>query len=157
LKLSLYFRVFYVSHDSQDLKIFSFIARDSINNSFRCNVFKAYKKVKGISYVIYVYNKMKKNTIYLSRPRFSSYPKKRLLNQKKRKTNRLLSIMLTWLEDNMLIKWNDIYHDDDRLHVRQMKNSEGYGCPTWFLQARMLSTCLSILISLDGNLTKRRP
>lgn len=39
------FSVFYVSHDSQDLKIFSFIARDNTNNSFRCNVFKAYKKV----------------------------------------------------------------------------------------------------------------
>ncbi|CAF1501364.1 unnamed protein product [Adineta ricciae] len=38
------YRVFYVSHDSQDLKIFSYIARDHINNSFRCNVFKAYKK-----------------------------------------------------------------------------------------------------------------
>lgn len=40
-----YCRVFYVSHDSQDLKIFSFIARDNVNNSFRCNVFKANKKV----------------------------------------------------------------------------------------------------------------
>ena len=39
------FSVFYVSHDSQDLKIFSFIARDNITNSFRCNVFKSYKKV----------------------------------------------------------------------------------------------------------------
>lgn len=38
------YRVFYVSHDSQDLKIFSFIARDSVNNCFRCNVFKANKK-----------------------------------------------------------------------------------------------------------------
>ncbi|CAF4709702.1 unnamed protein product, partial [Rotaria sp. Silwood1] len=38
------YRVFYVSHDSQDLKIFSFIARDNVNNSFRCNVFKANKK-----------------------------------------------------------------------------------------------------------------
>lgn len=40
--------MFYVSHDSQDLKIFSFIARDSVSNAFRCNVFKAYKKVKEI-------------------------------------------------------------------------------------------------------------
>lgn len=38
-------RIFYVSHDSQDLKIFSYIARDSANNSFRCNVFKSKKKV----------------------------------------------------------------------------------------------------------------
>jgi carboxyl-terminal PDZ ligand of neuronal nitric oxide synthase protein len=41
----MYFSVFYVSHDSQDLKIFSFIARDNTTNTFRCNVFKAYKKV----------------------------------------------------------------------------------------------------------------
>ena len=38
-------RIFYVSHDSQDLKIFSYIARDGANNSFRCNVFKSKKKV----------------------------------------------------------------------------------------------------------------
>ncbi|VDP77604.1 unnamed protein product [Echinostoma caproni] len=37
-------RIFYVSHDSQDLKIFSYIARDSRTSVFRCNVFKAYKK-----------------------------------------------------------------------------------------------------------------
>jgi hypothetical protein len=45
------YRVFYVSHDSQDLKIFSFIARDNINNSFRCNVFKAYKKNEAMRIV----------------------------------------------------------------------------------------------------------
>ncbi|CAF0854605.1 unnamed protein product, partial [Didymodactylos carnosus] len=45
------YRVFYVSHDSQDLKIFSFIARDSINNAFRCNVFKAYKKNQAMRIV----------------------------------------------------------------------------------------------------------
>jgi len=33
-----------VSHDSQDLKIFSYIACDS-STVFRCHVFKAYKKV----------------------------------------------------------------------------------------------------------------
>ncbi|KAF3849305.1 hypothetical protein F7725_015802 [Dissostichus mawsoni] len=38
------YRIFYVSHDSQDLKIFSYIARDGSNNSFRCNVFKSKKK-----------------------------------------------------------------------------------------------------------------
>ena len=38
-------RIFYVSHDSQDLKIFSYIARDGSTNVFKCNVFKAYKKV----------------------------------------------------------------------------------------------------------------
>ena len=38
-------RIFYVSHDSQDLKIFSYITREVPDNTFRCNVFKAYKKV----------------------------------------------------------------------------------------------------------------
>ena len=37
-------RVFYVSHDSQDLKILSFIARGE-DGVFRCSVFKALKKV----------------------------------------------------------------------------------------------------------------
>lgn len=36
-------RIFYVSHDSLDMKIFSYIARDS--NSFKCCVFKTNKKV----------------------------------------------------------------------------------------------------------------
>lgn len=40
-------RIFYVSHDSQDLKIFSYIARDGASNVFRCNVFKSKKKVRG--------------------------------------------------------------------------------------------------------------
>ncbi|CAF0832086.1 unnamed protein product [Rotaria sp. Silwood1] len=44
-------RVFYVSHDSQDLKIFSFIARDNTTNAFRCNVFKAYKTNEAIHIV----------------------------------------------------------------------------------------------------------
>lgn len=35
-----------MSHDSQDLKIFSYIARDGSSNVFRCNVFKSKKKVK---------------------------------------------------------------------------------------------------------------
>ena len=46
------YRIFYVSHDSQDLKIFSYIARDGASNIFRCNVFKSKKKVKGPSLVI---------------------------------------------------------------------------------------------------------
>ncbi|KAA0186759.1 hypothetical protein HAZT_HAZT009778 [Hyalella azteca] len=37
------YRIFYVSHDSQDLKIFSYIARDASSNVFRCSVFKASK------------------------------------------------------------------------------------------------------------------
>ncbi|KAK0390456.1 hypothetical protein QR680_019362 [Steinernema hermaphroditum] len=39
------YRIFYVSHDSQDLKIFSYIARDGPSNSFKCNVYKCSKKV----------------------------------------------------------------------------------------------------------------
>lgn len=38
------FRIFYVSHDSQDLKIWSYIARDGPTNCFKCSVFKAIKK-----------------------------------------------------------------------------------------------------------------
>lgn len=37
-----------MSHDSQDLKIFSYIARDASSNFFRCNVFKTTKKVRII-------------------------------------------------------------------------------------------------------------
>ncbi|KPJ09216.1 Dystrophin-like protein 1 [Papilio machaon] len=35
------YRIFYVSHDSSDLKIFSYIARDGSTNEFTCNVFKS--------------------------------------------------------------------------------------------------------------------
>ena len=45
------YRIFYVSHDSQDLKIFSYITRESPDNSFRCNVFKAYKKRNALHIV----------------------------------------------------------------------------------------------------------
>ncbi|XP_051906624.1 carboxyl-terminal PDZ ligand of neuronal nitric oxide synthase protein isoform X3 [Hippocampus zosterae] len=45
------YRIFYVSHDSQDLKIFSYIARDGSSNSFRCNVFKSKKKAQAIRIV----------------------------------------------------------------------------------------------------------
>lgn len=38
------FRIFYVSHDSQDLKIWSYIARDGPTNCFKCSVFKAIKR-----------------------------------------------------------------------------------------------------------------
>jgi hypothetical protein len=43
--LFVFIRIFYVSHDSQDLKIFSYIARDGASNVFKCNVFKSNKKV----------------------------------------------------------------------------------------------------------------
>ncbi|KAI4883356.1 hypothetical protein NFI96_011203 [Prochilodus magdalenae] len=42
------YRIFYVSHDSQDLKIFSYIARDGQSNVFRCNVFKSKKKTNKL-------------------------------------------------------------------------------------------------------------
>ncbi|XP_077986687.1 carboxyl-terminal PDZ ligand of neuronal nitric oxide synthase protein-like isoform X1 [Glandiceps talaboti] len=45
------YRVFYVSHDSQDLKIFSFIARDGTTNVFKCNVFKSQKKSQAMRIV----------------------------------------------------------------------------------------------------------
>ncbi|XP_055058854.2 carboxyl-terminal PDZ ligand of neuronal nitric oxide synthase protein isoform X1 [Misgurnus anguillicaudatus] len=45
------FRIFYVSHDSQDLKIFSYIARDKNNNVFRCNVFKSKRKSQAMRIV----------------------------------------------------------------------------------------------------------
>uniref|UniRef100_A0A9J8A0X5 Carboxyl-terminal PDZ ligand of neuronal nitric oxide synthase protein n=2 Tax=Cyprinus carpio TaxID=7962 RepID=A0A9J8A0X5_CYPCA len=45
------FRIFYISHDSQDLKIFSYIARDKKNNVFRCNVFKSKRKSQAMRIV----------------------------------------------------------------------------------------------------------
>ncbi|XP_041431242.1 carboxyl-terminal PDZ ligand of neuronal nitric oxide synthase protein isoform X1 [Xenopus laevis] len=45
------YRIFYVSHDSQDLKIFSYIARDGANNTFKCNVFKSKKKSQAMQIV----------------------------------------------------------------------------------------------------------
>lgn len=45
------YRIFYVSHDSQDLKIFSYIARDGGGNGFKCNVFKSKKKSQAMRVV----------------------------------------------------------------------------------------------------------
>uniref|UniRef100_A0A0X3PPB4 Dystrophin-like protein 1 n=1 Tax=Schistocephalus solidus TaxID=70667 RepID=A0A0X3PPB4_SCHSO len=45
------YRIFYVSHDSQDLKIFSYIARDGRSSCFKCYVFKAYKKLQAMRIV----------------------------------------------------------------------------------------------------------
>ncbi|CAI4224089.1 unnamed protein product [Auanema sp. JU1783] len=45
------YRVFYVSHDSQDLQIFSYIARDGASNTFKCNVFKCSKKSQAMRVV----------------------------------------------------------------------------------------------------------
>lgn len=41
------YRIFYVSHDSNDLKIFSYIARDGSTDTFKCSVFKSNRKVSG--------------------------------------------------------------------------------------------------------------
>ncbi|KAF7637215.1 PID domain-containing protein [Meloidogyne graminicola] len=38
--------VFYVAHDSYDLQIFCYVARDGASNSFKCNVFKCPDKGK---------------------------------------------------------------------------------------------------------------
>ncbi|KAK3546210.1 hypothetical protein QTP70_025211 [Hemibagrus guttatus] len=43
--------IFYVSHDSQDLKIFSYIAKDKKSNVFRCNVFKSKRKSQAMRIV----------------------------------------------------------------------------------------------------------
>ncbi|XP_049811913.1 carboxyl-terminal PDZ ligand of neuronal nitric oxide synthase protein-like [Schistocerca nitens] len=45
------YRIFYVSHDSQDLKIFSYIAREGSSNVFKCNVFKSNKKSQAMRIV----------------------------------------------------------------------------------------------------------
>ena len=39
------FRVFYVSHDSQDALILSYVFRNGGSNTFCCSVFKAYTEV----------------------------------------------------------------------------------------------------------------
>lgn len=46
------YRIFYVSHDSSDLKIFSYIARDGSTDRFKCMVFKSNKKVSGVNLII---------------------------------------------------------------------------------------------------------
>lgn len=50
-------RIFYVSHDSQDLHIFSYIARDDALETFQCSVFKAYKRVSCLrnKYEVFFY------------------------------------------------------------------------------------------------------
>ncbi|XP_003745059.1 carboxyl-terminal PDZ ligand of neuronal nitric oxide synthase protein [Galendromus occidentalis] len=45
------YRIFYVSHDSQDLKIFSFISREGGTSVFKCNVFKSSKKSQAAEIV----------------------------------------------------------------------------------------------------------
>ncbi|XP_052746576.1 carboxyl-terminal PDZ ligand of neuronal nitric oxide synthase protein [Bicyclus anynana] len=45
------YRIFYVSHDSADLKIFSYIARDGATNEFKCSVFKSKQKTQAMKIV----------------------------------------------------------------------------------------------------------
>ncbi|XP_058062313.1 capon-like protein [Anopheles bellator] len=45
------YRIFYVSHDSNDLKIFSYIARDGSSDAFKCCVFKTNKKSQAMRIV----------------------------------------------------------------------------------------------------------
>lgn len=58
------YRIFYVSHDSQDLKIFSYIAREGNSNVFRCAVFKSNKKVSYIP--AFSFNKLSKRCLILN-------------------------------------------------------------------------------------------
>jgi hypothetical protein len=59
-------RIFYVSHDSQDLKIFSYIARDGASNVFKCNVFKSNKKVSASSNYLQGCAKCRTGSIFLT-------------------------------------------------------------------------------------------
>jgi hypothetical protein len=59
-------RIFYVSHDSQDLKIFSYIARDGASNVFKCNVFKSNKKVSASSNYSQGCAKCRTGSVFLS-------------------------------------------------------------------------------------------
>lgn len=45
------YRVFYVAHDSYDLQIFCYVARDGASNSFKCNVFKSPDKDQAMAVV----------------------------------------------------------------------------------------------------------
>lgn len=59
------YRIFYVSHDSQDLKIFSYIARDGASNVFKCVVFKSNKKVSNISIICHEFYNLQNAMVFL--------------------------------------------------------------------------------------------
>lgn len=61
------YRIFYVSHDCSDLKIFSFIARDPSSDTFKCSVFKSNKKVSGFSSLYFFFYEFIENIIFIYR------------------------------------------------------------------------------------------
>ncbi len=100
-------RIFYVSHDSQDLKIFSYIARDASSNFFRCNVFKTTKKVR---------------TCFLFRVDPWKFQKRVL---KKKKSSGVLSDSAEWKQDTVSTRLDGSHRQHRRrLHIKKSKKAK---------------------------------